>query len=141
MDASRGGRSHMPIDPAAPRGLPFGDPGCRELQEGKGFRGRSFPVSGANCSWPGRPAVLVIRRAPKAELQRTWAQPPSSERATASRDAGLWKNHGDEAGPAENPGSPLGAPTESWPWRLTSGWETCVFDPVETISKAGRRRT
>ena len=76
---------------------------------------------------------------------------PSSAEGRASEDLGpapvkrarhgltghrIVESHGAEAGPAENPGSPLGARTESWPWRLTSGWETCVFDPVATISKA-----
>ena len=103
------------LRPAAYR---FGDPGCRELREGTGSRGRSFPVRGAQCSWLGRPAALVIRRAPKVEGQRIWARPSSIERATAPRDAGLSETHSTNKAARGTWLSP-GAPTESWPWRLT----------------------
>ena len=47
-------------------------------------------MSGAKCSGSGRPVALVSHIAPTVEPQRDLAQPPSSERATATRDAGLW---------------------------------------------------
>jgi hypothetical protein len=38
----------------------------------------------------------------KAEFLRIWAQPTSSERATASRDVGLWETPGGELGLSGN---------------------------------------